>query len=100
MNNDPKTPFLFSSSYILVMISMDRFQAICYPMTNHFWQPSRSKLKIVIAWIIALVFCIPQAIIFGEVTEENHARPTCSAQFGAAGEKSAGEHVVCSCQKV
>ena len=23
------------------MIAMDRFQAICYPMNNHFWQPSR-----------------------------------------------------------
>ena len=43
------------SSYILVMIAMDRFQAICYPMNNHFWQPSRSKLKIVIAWILGMV---------------------------------------------
>ena len=37
------------------MIAMDRFQAICYPMNNHFWQPSRSKLKIVIAWILGMV---------------------------------------------
>ncbi len=54
------------SSYILVMIAMDRFQAICYPMNNRFWHPSRSKLKIVFAWVIAVLFCLPQALIFGE----------------------------------
>ena len=63
------------------MIAMDRFQAICYPMNNHFWQPSRSKLKIVIAWILACIMCIPQAILFVE-TENEKGSKTCSAQIG------------------
>ena len=40
---------------MLVMIAMDRFQAVCYPMTNRVWKPSQSNLKIVTAWTIALV---------------------------------------------
>jgi hypothetical protein len=40
---------------MLVMIAMDRFQAVCYPMTNRVWKPSQSNLKIVAAWTIALV---------------------------------------------
>ena len=72
---------LFYSSYILVMIAMDRFQAVCYPMNNHFWQPTRSKLKIVIAWILACIMCIPQAILFVE-TDTDHGTKTCTAQIG------------------
>ena len=73
--------FLYYSSYILVMIAMDRFQAVCYPMNNHFWQPTRSKLKIVIAWILACIMCIPQAILFVE-TDTDHGTKTCTAQIG------------------
>ena len=60
---------------------MDRFQAVCYPMNNHFWQPTRSKLKIVIAWILACIMCIPQAILFVE-TDTDHGTKTCTAQIG------------------
>eukprot|EP00093_Oithona_nana_P003628 03628.XXX_115883_116947_1 [CDS] Oithona nana genome sequencing. len=66
-------PYL--SSYILVMIAMDRFQAICYPLNNHFWQPSRSKQKIVTAWILSIVFCIPHGLLFKKT--ENHDANTC-----------------------
>ena len=75
--------FLYYSSYILVMIAMDRFQAICYPMNNHFWQPSRSKQKILIAWTLSIIMCIPHGLIFKE-TDNNgdHGGTTCSAQLG------------------
>ena len=65
------------------MIAMDRFQAICYPMNNHFWQPSRSKQKIFIAWTLSIVMCIPHGLIFKE-TDNNgdHGGTTCSAQLG------------------
>ena len=77
---EKKTHIIYSS-YILVMIAMDRFQAVCYPMNNHFWQPTRSKLKIVIAWILASIMCIPQAILFVE-TDTDHGTKTCTAQIG------------------
>ncbi|CAG2176968.1 unnamed protein product [Oppiella nova] len=55
-------PYL--SSYVLVMTSIDRYQAICHPLTNCQWTPARSQLMISFAWIIALLCCIPQAFIF------------------------------------
>jgi arginine vasopressin receptor 1A len=55
-------PYL--SSYVLVMTSIDRYQAICYPLSNCAWTPKRSQLMISFAWIIALLCCIPQVFIF------------------------------------
>lgn len=55
-------PYL--SSYVLVMTAIDRYQAICFPMTNCAWTPNRSKIMIIIAWIISTLFCLPQLFIF------------------------------------
>lgn len=55
-------PYL--SSYVLVMTAVDRYQAICYPLSNCAWTPSRSKLMISCAWIVSLLCCVPQTIIF------------------------------------
>ncbi|CAG2111190.1 unnamed protein product [Medioppia subpectinata] len=55
-------PYL--SSYVLVMTSIDRYQAICHPLTNCQWTPARSQLMISFAWIISLLFCVPQILIF------------------------------------
>ena len=55
-------PYL--SSYVLVMTAVDRYQAICNPLSNCQWTPSRSKLMIAIAWIVALLCCLPQVFIF------------------------------------
>ncbi|XP_054159921.1 vasopressin V1a receptor-like [Oppia nitens] len=55
-------PYL--SSYVLVMTSIDRYQAICYPLSNCQWTPTRSQLMISFAWLIALICCTPQAFIF------------------------------------
>ncbi|CAG2164394.1 unnamed protein product [Oppiella nova] len=55
-------PYL--SSYVLVMTAIDRYQVICKPLSNCGWAPSRSKLMIKIAWIVALLCCLPQIFIF------------------------------------
>ncbi|TRY79427.1 hypothetical protein TCAL_10764 [Tigriopus californicus] len=46
------------------MTAVDRYQAICHPLTNQVWASKKSKFMIFLAWIISLVLCIPQAIIF------------------------------------
>ena len=55
-------PYL--SSYVLVVTAVDRYQAICFPLSNCSWTPNRSKLMISCAWIISIIFCLPQAFIF------------------------------------
>ncbi|XP_022247004.1 oxytocin receptor-like [Limulus polyphemus] len=55
-------PYL--SSYVLMVTAIDRYQAICFPLTRCTWTPRRSKLMIVGAWIISILCCSPQAFIF------------------------------------
>ncbi|XP_054159922.1 oxytocin receptor-like [Oppia nitens] len=64
-------PYL--SSYVLVMMAIDRYQAICNPLSNCGWKPSRAKRMIRIAWFVSLVYCLPQIFIFSyqEVPDNN-----------------------------
>lgn len=55
-------PYL--SSYVLVVTAIDRYQAICFPLTNCQWTSRKSKLMIAFAWIVSLSCCAPQAFIF------------------------------------
>ncbi|XP_054156855.1 oxytocin receptor-like [Oppia nitens] len=55
-------PYL--SSYVLVVTAIDRYQAICFPLSNCSWTPRRSKLMIAGAWLISIIFSLPQAFIF------------------------------------
>nr|ADZ15309.1 inotocin receptor 1 [Ixodes scapularis] len=55
-------PYL--SSYVLVVTAVDRYQAICFPLSNCSWSPTKCKLLIAGAWVAALVCCVPQVFIF------------------------------------
>lgn len=55
---------LYLSTYILVMMAIDRYRAICWTC-NLFWNSLKlAKILVGAAWVIAIVFAIPQAIIF------------------------------------
>ncbi|CAL8135431.1 unnamed protein product [Orchesella dallaii] len=54
----------YSSSYVLVMTALDRYQAICYPLSNCTWTARRSKVMLGLAWAISYLFCVPQIFIF------------------------------------
>lgn len=51
-------PYL--SSYVLMSTAMDRYKAICHPLTYCSWTSRRSRTMVRVAWIVSLVFCIPQ----------------------------------------
>ncbi|CAN8029453.1 unnamed protein product [Ixodes persulcatus] len=55
-------PYL--SSYVLVVTAVDRYQAICFPLSNCSWSPTKCKILIAGAWVAALVCCVPQVFIF------------------------------------
>ena len=66
---------------MLVLIAFDQFQVVCYPLSNHYWQPMKSNLKIALCWIISLLLCIPQAVMFGLVENTETSKSTCSFNF-------------------
>lgn len=55
-------PYL--SSYTLVAMSIDRFLAICYPLSNNHLSLNRAKKSIALSWFLALMLCLPQTYIF------------------------------------
>ncbi|KAL1421030.1 hypothetical protein MTO96_004387 [Rhipicephalus appendiculatus] len=55
-------PYL--SSYVLVVTAMDRYQAICFPLSSCSWTPAKSKMLVSFAWAVSLLCCVPQVFIF------------------------------------
>ena len=68
-------PLIICSSYVLIMTAIDRYQAICYPLTNCTWTPRRSNIMIGVAWVISLLLSIPQATIFKHFKYESAIYP-------------------------
>ncbi|KAK8786607.1 hypothetical protein V5799_023619 [Amblyomma americanum] len=55
-------PYL--SSYVLVVTAVDRYQAICFPLSKCSWTPAKSKLLVSLAWAVSLLCCVPQLFVF------------------------------------
>ncbi|XP_071112233.1 cephalotocin receptor 2-like [Haliotis cracherodii] len=55
---------MYLSTYVLVMTAIDRYRAICHPLSNHNWTTKTVNLMIAGAYCIAGVFSIPQALLF------------------------------------
>lgn len=59
---------LYLSTYMLVMMAVDRYRAICWTSSWHHWNSMRvAKWLVAIAWLLSLVFAVPQAILFSMV---------------------------------
>ncbi|XP_068622572.1 gonadotropin-releasing hormone receptor [Battus philenor] len=54
---------LYLSTFILVLIGVDRWLAVKYPMKS-LATATRSSRLVIIAWILSLLLSVPQAIIF------------------------------------
>lgn len=71
---------MFASTYMIVVMAMDRFLAVCYPMVSFQKQGALWNVFICTSWIISLVFSIPQVFIF----RKNEVFPSvfdCQAEF-------------------
>ena len=55
---------MFLSTYVLVMTAIDRYNAICRPLSNYHWTPRRVHIMIGVAWAVSLSFSAPQLFIF------------------------------------
>ncbi|XP_059472909.1 oxytocin receptor-like [Neocloeon triangulifer] len=55
-------PYL--SSFVLVLTAIDRYYAICLPLSYFTWPVRRARALVTMAWLLALACCAPQALIF------------------------------------
>ncbi|XP_066263950.1 isotocin receptor-like [Branchiostoma lanceolatum] len=62
---------LYGSSYVLVATAMDRYSAICHPMSVLTKTSKHPKRVILLSWCLSLLFAVPQVQIFSfrEVVE-------------------------------
>ncbi|CAK1603919.1 unnamed protein product [Parnassius mnemosyne] len=59
----------YSSTYVLVALSVDRCDAITHPM-NFTGSWRRARALIVSAWLVSFLFCIPMLFLFDEANIE------------------------------
>ncbi|XP_046813520.1 cephalotocin receptor 1-like [Vespa crabro] len=58
----PFGPYL--SSYILTATAIDRYHAICHPLSYCSVTSRKSRIMVYWAWSIAFILCIPQLFVF------------------------------------
>ncbi|XP_055334515.1 oxytocin receptor-like [Paramacrobiotus metropolitanus] len=58
---------LYLSTWVLVMMAIDRHAAICSPMNAYNWRARRCTMMIVYAWILSVVCSLPQIFIFSQM---------------------------------
>ncbi|KAG8007863.1 Vasopressin V2 receptor [Nibea albiflora] len=75
---------MFSSTYMIVVMTVDRYQAICNPMVKFQRTRTRLNLPVCIAWGISLLGSLPQVFIFSQV-EGSVGLPLPSRASGVAG---------------
>ncbi len=60
-----------ASVYTLVVISVERYLAVVYPLlARRMLTINKLKITLIIVWLISAVCCIPRFFIFGTVTLE------------------------------
>ncbi|KAM9860142.1 vasopressin V2 receptor [Aulostomus maculatus] len=58
---------MFSSTYMIVVMTVDRYQAVCNPMVKFQRTRTRLNIPVCVAWGISLLGSLPQIFIFSQV---------------------------------
>ncbi|XP_017271487.1 oxytocin receptor [Kryptolebias marmoratus] len=58
---------MFLSTYMIVVMTVDRYQAVCNPMVKFQRTCTRLNLPVCVAWGVSLLGSLPQAVIFSRV---------------------------------
>ncbi|XP_072308828.1 vasopressin V2 receptor-like [Eucyclogobius newberryi] len=61
---------MFSSTYMIVVMTVDRYQAVCNPMVKFQRARTRFNIPVCVAWCVSLVGSVPQIFIFSQVEVE------------------------------
>ncbi|KAM8802830.1 vasopressin V1a receptor [Rhynchonycteris naso] len=62
---------MFVSAYMLVVMTADRYIAVCHPMKTLQQPARRSRLMIAAAWVLSFVLSTPQYFVFSIVEVNN-----------------------------
>ncbi|KAF7667751.1 hypothetical protein LDENG_00051300 [Lucifuga dentata] len=58
---------MFLSTYVIVVMTVDRYQAVCNPMVKFQRKHARLNIPVCVAWGISLLGSMPQIFIFSRV---------------------------------
>lgn len=58
---------MFASTYMIVVMTIDRYQAVCKPMVTFQRRRARCNAPVCAAWCVSLVGSLPQVFIFSRV---------------------------------
>jgi len=68
----------FVSIYTLVLMSLDRFLAVVYPVESMTWRTEANcRNAITATWVMTIGFCIPLIFSHGEVVPPNTSDSYC-----------------------
>ncbi|XP_077997894.1 mesotocin receptor-like [Glandiceps talaboti] len=70
---------MYLPTYVLVMTALDRYMAICHPMSGMKGTQVRVRIMIGTAWVMSFIFSIPQIFIF-HLAYHAPDFPYCSSQ--------------------
>ncbi|XP_075928172.1 isotocin receptor isoform X2 [Petromyzon marinus] len=72
---------MFASTYVLIMMGLDRYIAICHPLRTLRQSSKQSYQMIFVSWFLSMLFSLPQAFIFSMSEVENSGIIDCWAEF-------------------
>ena len=74
---------LFASTYMLVIIAIDRYKAICAPLSTYSWTRKRCYFMVAFAWLISALGSTPQLGIFHYDSENGRCNDVFATDVGA-----------------
>ncbi|ESO82082.1 hypothetical protein LOTGIDRAFT_52339, partial [Lottia gigantea] len=55
---------MYLSTYVLVMTAIDRYRAICHPLSTHTWTNKTANFMVIGAYVISGILSFPQILLF------------------------------------
>ncbi|CAF0849002.1 unnamed protein product [Rotaria sordida] len=71
----------YISVYTLVVMTIDRYQAIVHPLTTYTWTTRAGLLHMIAVWCLSILLASPQLFIFRLERDLTHGTKICVARF-------------------
>lgn len=71
----------YISVYTLVVMAIDRYQAIVHPLSTYTWTSRTGLFHMIIVWCASIILALPQLVIFRSVSDSKTNTKYCMAKF-------------------